>query len=427
MSPTLARVRLWGTNIAAVSFDPVLGHALFEYEPDFIRSGIQVSPIKMPLGPDVFSFPEISPRSFKGLPGLLADSLPDKFGDALINVWLVRQGRPPDSLNPVERLCCTGRRGMGALEYEPVSHELYQDDDSVLQVAMLSKLAADLMAQREEFDPQIPRGRSADDAFKQLISVGSSVGGARAKAVVAWNRQTDEFRPGQVELPQGFEQWIIKLDEEGESKGYGRIEHAYHLMAVAAGIDMSECRLHLEGGRAHFMTRRFDRTPAGDKIHMQTLGAMAHFDFNMPRANSYEQAFEVLRALGLGSGVAEELFRRMAFNVVARNQDDHVKNISFLMDRSGSWRLSPAYDVTYSVGGGPTAYHQMMINGKFEGFRLDDFKACAQMAGLKRGRAEAILEQVVVGVLRWPSFAADAGIPEHQVERIAMAHRIFLR
>jgi serine/threonine-protein kinase HipA len=426
MNPTLARVRLWGTNIAAVSFDPVLGHASFEYEPDFIRSGIQVSPIKMPLGPDVFSFPEISPRSFKGLPGLLADSLPDRFGDALINAWLVRQGRPPDSLNPVERLCCTGRRGMGALEYEPVSHELAQDDDSVLQVAMLSKLAADLMAQREEFDPQIPLVRSADDAFKQLISVGSSVGGARAKAVVAWNRETDEFRPGQVELPQGFEQWIIKLDEEGESKGYGRIEHAYHLMAVAAGIDMSECRLHLEGGRAHFMTRRFDRTPAGDKIHMQTLGAMAHFDFNMPRANSYEQAFEVLRALGLGRGVAEELFRRMAFNVVARNQDDHVKNISFLMDRSGSWRLSPAYDVTYSVGGGPTAYHQMTINGKFEGFGLDDFKACAQMAGLKRGRAEAILEQVGVAVLKWPSFSAVAEIPVHQVERIAKAHRIFL-
>jgi serine/threonine-protein kinase HipA len=259
-----------------------------------------------------------------------------------------------------------------------------------------------------------------------VISVGSSVGGARAKAVVAWNRETDEFRPGQVELPQGFEQWIIKLDEEGESKGYGRIEHAYHLMAVAAGIDMSECRLHLEGGRAHFMTRRFDRTPAGDKIHMQTLGAMAHFDFNMPRANSYEQAFEVLRALGLGRGVAEELFRRMAFNVVARNQDDHVKNISFLMDRSGSWRLSPAYDVTYSVGGGPTAYHQMTINGKFEGFGLDDFKACAQMAGLKRGRAEAILEQVGVAVLKWPSFSAVAEIPVHQVERIAKAHRIFL-
>lgn len=423
MNPTLARVRLWGTNIAAVSFDPVLGHASFEYEPDFIRSGIQVSPIKMPLGPDVFSFPEISPRSFKGLPGLLADSLPDRFGDALINAWLVRQGRPPDSLNPVERLCCTGRRGMGALEYEPVSHELAQDDDSVLQVAMLSKLAADLMAQREEFDPQIPRGRSADDAFKQLISVGSSVGGARAKAVVAWNRETDEFRPGQVELPQGFEHWIIKLDEDGESKGYGRIEHAYHLMAVAAGIDMSECRLHLEGGRAHFMTRRFDRTPAGDKIHMQTLGAMAHFDFNMPRANSYEQAFEVLRALGLGSDVAEELFRRMAFNVVARNQDDHVKNISFLMDRSGSWRLSPAYDVTYSVGGGPTAYHQMTINGKFEGFGIDDFKACAHMAGLKRGRAEAILEQIADAVLSWPSFAATSGVSGHQANKISRSHR----
>lgn len=423
MNPTLARVRLWGTNIAAVSFDPVLGHASFEYEPDFIRSGIQVSPIKMPLGPDVFSFPEISPRSFKGLPGLLADSLPDRFGDALINAWLVRQGRPPDSLNPVERLCCTGRRGMGALEYEPVSHELAQDDDSVLQVAMLSKLAADLMAQREEFDPQIPRGRSADDAFKQLISVGSSVGGARAKAVVAWNRETGEFRPGQIELPKGFEHWIIKLDEDGESKGYGRIEHAYHLMAVAAGIDMSECRLHLEGERAHFMTRRFDRTPAGDKIHMQTLGAMAHFDFNMPRANSYEQAFEVLRALGLGPDVAEELFRRMAFNVVARNQDDHVKNISFLMDRSGSWRLSPAYDVTYSVGGGPTAYHQMMINGKFEGFGIDDFKACAQMAGLKRGRAEAILEQIADAVLSWPSFAATSGVSGHQANKISRSHR----
>lgn len=427
MSPTLARVRLWGTDIAAVSFDPVLGHAFFEYEPDFIRSGIQVSPIRMPLGPDVFSFPEISPRSFKGLPGLLADSLPDRFGDALINAWLIRQGRPPDSLNPVERLCCTGRRGMGALEYEPVTHELAQGDDAVLQVSTLSRLAADLMAQREEFTGQIPRGESADGAFKQLLSVGSSVGGARAKAVVAWNRETGEFRPGQIELPKGFEHWIIKLDEDGESKGYGRIEHAYHLMAVAAGIDMSECRLHLEGGRAHFMTRRFDRTSAGDKVHMQTLGAMAHFDFNMPRSNSYEQAFEVMRALGLGSDSAEELFRRMAFNVVARNQDDHVKNISFLMDRSGSWRLSPAYDVTYSLGGGPTAYHQMTINGEFEGFGIDDFKACAKVAGLKRGRAEAILEQVSSAVQRWPSFAFFSDVPARQVERIAEAHRTFLR
>lgn len=425
MSPTLARVRLWGTDIAAVSFDPIRGHANFEYEPDFIRSGIQVSPLRMPLGPDIFSFPEISPKSFKGLPGLLADSLPDRFGDALINAWLVRQGRPPDSLNPVERLCCTGRRGMGALEYEPVSHELAQGDDSVLQVAALSRLAADLMAQREDFAVRLSRGQSSDEAFKQLLSVGSSVGGARAKAVVAWNRETDEFRPGQAELPKGFEHWIIKLDEDGESKGYGRIEHAYHLMAVAAGIDMSECRLHLEGGRAHFMTRRFDRTPAGGKVHMQTMGAMAHFDFNTPRANSYEQAFEVQRALGLGSDAAEELFRRMAFNVVARNQDDHVKNISFLMDRSGSWSLSPAYDVTYSIGGGPTAFHQMTINGKFDGFGLDDFKACAKMAGLKRGRAEAFLEQVSVAVRQWPSFAAAAGVSELKTDKILKSHRYF--
>ena len=316
---------------------------------------------------------------------------------------------------------------MGALEYEPVSHELAQGDDAVLQVATLSRLAADLMAQREEFTGQIPRDESADGAFKQLLSVGSSVGGARAKAVVAWNRETGEFRPGQIELPKGFEHWIIKLDEDGESKGYGRIEHAYHLMAVAAGIEMSECRLHLEGGRAHFMTRRFDRTSAGDKVHMQTLGAMAHFDFNMPRSNSYEQAFEVMRALGLGSDSAEELFRRMAFNVVARNQDDHVKNISFLMNRSGAWRLSPAYDVTYSIGGGPTAFHQMTINGKFEGFGIDDFKACAKVAGLKRGRAEAILEQVSSAVQRWPSFAFSSDVPARQVERIAEAHRAFLR
>lgn len=425
MSDMIAKVRMWGRTIAGVSVDPARGRIAFAYDEEFARSGIQVAPLKMPLGPDIFTFPELNPETFKGLPGMLADSLPDKFGNALINAWLSHQGRSADSVSAVERLCFMGSRGMGALEYEPARSEIAHRD-TALEVETLSRLASELMSEREAFSARLPRGGKDDEAFRQLLSVGTSAGGARSKAIVAWNRSTDEFRSGQVAPAKGFEPWIIKLDGEGDAKGYGRIEHAYHRMAVAAGIAMSECRLHLEGGRAHFMTRRFDRTLGGDKLHMQTLGALAHFDFNSPKAYGYEQAFDVVRALGLGADTAAELFRRMAFNIVARNQDDHVKNISFLMDKSGAWSLSPAYDITFNQGAGPTSSHQMTLNLKSDGFELSDFKACAKVVGLKRGQAEAILEQVTAAVRRWPEFADADDVDAAKARRIQQSHRLLI-
>lgn len=425
MSRSLAEVRLWGRTIGAVLMDREGGFASFEYAPAFSKSGIEVAPIMMPLGGDIHVFPGLPSTTFKGLPGMLADSLPDRFGNALIDSWLATQGRPPASLNSVERLCFMGRRGMGALEYEPVQGDV-PDDGAALKVAELSRVASELMRQREEAAVRLPRGGDDGEAYRRLISVGSSAGGARAKAVVAWNPDSDDFRSGQADLPQGFEHWIIKLDEGGEAGGYGRIEHAYHRMARKAGVSMADCRLHLEGGRAHFMTRRFDREQGGGKVHMQTLGALAHYDFNSPRAHSYEQAFGVLRRLGLGADAAEELYRRMVFNVVARNQDDHVKNISFLMDKSGSWRLSPAYDLTHNMGVGPTASHQMTVNMKSDGFGLDDLRAVAKVAGLKRGLGDAILEQVTAAVRGWEGFATLDGVPESWARRVGANHRILI-
>lgn len=425
MSVNIAKVRMWDRTIAGVSVDPASGRIDFAYDSAFARSGIQVAPLKMPLGPDIFTFTALNPETFKGLPGMLADSLPDKFGNALINAWLAQQGRSADSVNAVERLCFMGSRGMGALEYEPARSEIVHRD-AALEVETLSRLADELMSERQAFSARLPSGGKDDEAFRQLISVGTSAGGARSKAIIAWSRSTDEFRSGQVALPKGFEPWIIKLDGSGDSKGYGRIEHAYHRMALAAGITMSECRLHLEGGRAHFMTRRFDRTAGGEKLHMQTLGALAHFDFNAHRAYGYEQAFDVVRALGLGADTAAELFRRMVFNVVARNQDDHVKNISFLMDKSGAWSLSPAYDVTFNQGSGPTSSHQMTINMKSDGFGLSDFKACAKVAGLKRGQAEDILEQVTAAVRTWPEFAEADDVTPAKAKRIQHSHRLVI-
>lgn len=425
MSVNIAKVRMWDRTIAGVSVDPASGRIDFAYDRAFARSEIQVAPLKMPLGQDIYTFPELNPKTFKGLPGMLADSLPDMFGNALIDAWLAQQGRSADSVNAVERLCFMGSRGMGALEYEPAKSEIAHGDGT-LEVDTLSRLASEMMREREAFSARLRRGGKDDEAFRQLLSVGTSAGGARSKAIVAWSRSKDEFRSGQIALPKGFEPWIIKLDGDGDAKGYGRIEHAYHRMAVAAGITMSECRLHLEGGRAHFMTRRFDRTAVGEKLHMQTLGALAHLDFNVPRTHGYEQAFDVVRALGLGADTAAELFRRMVFNVVARNQDDHVKNISFLMDKSGAWSLSPAYDVTFNQGPGHTSSHQMTINMKSDGFGISDFKACAKVAGLKRGQAEDILEQVTAAVRKWPEFAEADDVTPAKAKRIQQSHRLLI-
>ena len=431
---TLAEVRLWGRTIGAVSLATGEQVADFQYEPAFVSSGIQLSPLVMPLSRQVYRFPELPRETFHGLPGLLADSLPDKFGNALINAWLAGQGRSPDSFNAIERLCYTGSRGMGALEFVPMSGPRLQQSTQV-DIQALVALASDVLANRNQFASSLANEEKAE-ALKDILRVGTSAGGARAKAVIAWNRQTNEVRSGQVSTESGFEYWLLKFDgvsgnrdrELDDPQGYCAIEYAYYLMATAAGIDMFESRLLEEGGRRHFMTRRFDRTDDGDKLHMQSLCALAHFDFNQAGAYSYEQALLVIRQLGLPMQAREEQFRRMAFNIIARNQDDHVKNIAFLMDRRGQWSLSPAYDVTYSYNpqGAWTATHQMTLNGKRDGFTLDDFIQCGKNAGLKRGRAETIVSEVQTTVARWPEFAETAKVAPQWIDEVERYLRLDL-
>ena len=428
---TVAEVRLWGKAIGAVSWDENTQLANFEYQPEFIGSGIEVAPITMPLADRIYSFPALPRESFYGLPGLLADSLPDDFGNALINAWLAREGRDPGSFNPVERLCYTGNRGMGALEYAPSSGPSAGTSEDV-DIKALVDLASEILAHRNKLEGSfaVPDRRKS---LQQILRVGTSAGGARAKAIVAWNPDTNEVRSGQIDAGTGFSYWLLKFDgvsgnrdkELEDPAGYGLIEYAYHRMAVAAGIDMKECRLLKEDGRSHFMSRRFDRTDTGQKIHMQSLGAIAHFDFRKAGAYSYEQALRTIRKLGMTTDSVEEQFRRMAFNVIGRNQDDHVKNMAFLMDRKGDWSLAPAFDVTYSYNpsGEWTSSHQMSLNGKRDDFALDDFKACARNASMKRGRAEKILRQVQDAIVRWKDFAAEAGVPGNVSDMIENAHR----
>jgi serine/threonine-protein kinase HipA len=429
----IARVQLWGRTIGAVSLAEGRDVAAFQYDPEFARSEIELSPLVMPLSDRVYEFPALPRNTFHGLPGLLADSLPDRFGTALIDAWLAAQGRAPESFSAVERLCYTGMRGMGALEYAPVLGPRPRVA-SRIKVDALVALAGEVLRNRDERRARFGADRQGK-ALRDILRVGTSAGGARAKAVIAWNRKTDEVRSGQVEAPPGFEYWLLKFDgvagnrdkELEDPKGYGAIEYAYHLMARAAGIAMSECRLLEENGRRHFMTRRFDRLPEGGKLHMQSLSALAHFDFNQAGAYGYEQALLVVRQLGLPMAAVEEQFRRMAFNIVARNQDDHAKNIAFLMDKRGQWSLAPAFDVTYSYNpaGVWTGTHQMTLNGKRDGFAAADFDACAKAALMKRGRAAAILEEVRGAVRRWPEFAAQAGVPAAIAESIAASHRLF--
>ncbi|MCH8895966.1 MAG: type II toxin-antitoxin system HipA family toxin, partial [Proteobacteria bacterium] len=351
---TVAEVKLWGRTIGAVSLADGGQVAAFEYDAAFADSGIEISPITMPLSARIYSFADLSRETFYGLPGLLADSLPDKFGNALIDAWLATQGRQPDSFNAIERLCYTGARGMGALEFSPAIGPQALEANQV-QIDRLVELATDVLTHRNDFGVSFA-GAGKEQALNDILRVGTSAGGARAKAVIAWNRSTNEVRSGQVPAGEGFEYWLLKFDgvkgnqdkELEDPQGYGVIEYAYWKMAGDCGITMSECRLFEENGRQHFMTRRFDRPAGGGKLHLQSLGALAHYDFNDAGAYAYEQALLVIRQLGLPMRATEEQYRRMVFNVVARNQDDHVKNIAFLMDKAGNWSLAPAFAMTYS-------------------------------------------------------------------------------
>ena len=431
---TLAEVQLWGRRIGAVSLADGATHAAFQYDPEFAASGIQVAPLTMPLSERVFTFPELPTRTFHGLPGLLSDSLPDRFGNALIDAWLATQGRSPESFNSVERLCYIGARGMGALEFVPALGPSPQRSEKVA-VDRLVTLASEVLTHRNRLSGSF-RAPDRERALQDILQVGTSAGGARAKAVIAWNPATEEVRTGQLAAGAGFEYWLIKFDgvagnrdkELEDPKGFGAVEYAYYRMALAAGITMPECRLLEENGRRHFMSRRFDRLDGGGKLHMQSLGALAHFDYNLAGAYSYEQAFLVMRRNCSSMAAIGSSSWRMTFNIVARNQDDHVKNIAFLMDRQGAWSLSPAFDVTYSYNpaGDWTSSHQMTMNGKRDGFTLEDLRQCAKSASLRRGREKVIFDEVRGAVARWPEFAKQAGVAAAWAREIGQNLRLDL-
>lgn len=419
---TLAEVMLWDTKIGTVMLPDNSNIAIFRYDRDFLNSGIEVSPITMPLSTRQYSFAGLSYETFRGLPGLLADSLPDKFGNAVIDQWLARQGRDKSSFNAVERLCYTGKRGMGALEFKPTLGPDYSTNDKV-NVDSLVELASDILNKRNELHIN-----ADDNAMKQILKIGTSAGGARAKAVIAWNEENNDIRSGQIDAGDGYDYWLIKFDgvsgngdhDLKDIPAYTRIEYAYYLMAKTAGIKMNECKLYRDNDRYHFMTKRFDREENGRKLHMQTLGAVAHYDYNEPTAYSYEMAALVLRKLGLSYDYMEQLCLRMIFNVIAKNNDDHVKNISFLMNRRGEWSLAPAYDLTYSYE--PSNLwlraHQMSVNGKRSDITTDDLIECALVMDIPKAKCKTMIEQVESAVSKFSDFAEKAYLPKNDTERL---------
>ncbi|SDL80194.1 serine/threonine-protein kinase HipA [Daejeonella rubra] len=410
-----AYVNIWNKRVGAVSWDPDRRLASFEYDAGFSVNGWDIAPLKMPLEQSdvIYSFPELSNTStFKGLPGLLADILPDRYGNTLINTWLARNGREADSMNPVEMLCFVGRRGMGALEFEPVNPQS-ADTSTKLEIASLIEIARDLLNDRQQFNSGL--GADREKALLDIIKIGTSAGGARAKALIAYNDQTKEVRSGQAEAPKGFSHWIIKFDgvhdsQFGESYGYGRVEMAYHLMAKDCGIEMTECRLLEEGERAHFMTKRFDRAPGQGKIHVQSWCAINHADFQEVGAHSYEGLFQTMRALILPYPQAEQLYRRMVFNIIARNCDDHTKNFSFMMDKQGVWKLAPAFDVCYAYRPGSVwvSRQSLTVNGKRENFKMDDLLNLAKEMNIKK--AAAIISEIQGVLKKWPFYADQVGV-----------------
>jgi serine/threonine-protein kinase HipA len=424
----IAKVFIWNHFVGAVMWDEKRKYASFEFDPSFIDKKLDIAPLTMPLkrlqaGERKFSFPTLNKESFRGLPGLLSDSLPDKFGNRIIDAWLKRNKKDAANFNPVNRLCYIGARGMGALEFEPSIGEKYEIND-IIEINELIKLTRDILDSKKKLRTNL--SKKANKALSEIISVGTSAGGARAKGIIAYNEKTGEVRTGQSEAPEGFEHWIIKFDgvtneKLGDPKGYGRIEYAYHLMAKACGIEMTECRLLKEHNRAHFMTKRFDREN-GEKLHMQSLCAIAHYDYNDSYSWSYEDAFRVILKLNLGYPALEQLFRRMVFNVIARNQDDHTKNISFLMNSKGKWKLAPAYDVTYAYDPANIwmKAHQMSINGKNENIDRSDILSLAKEMDIKK--AKAILEEMKLVIKKWKKFAADADVATTQVNAIGKTH-----
>lgn len=405
---TTAYVKIWDRRVGAVAWDPEQELAFFEYDKSFLSSGWEVSPIRMPLNSNVFYFPQLRNTStFRGMPGLLADSLPDRYGNELINKWLARNGRPENSLNPVELLCFIGNRGMGALEFEP-SVLLAKKEATQIELSSLIETTKRLLQEKERFETHTDH--EMQDVLLDVLKMGTSAGGARPKAIIAYNEKTGTIRSGQTLQDPGFEHWLIKFDgvndtQFGATFGYGRVEMAYYKMAVDCGIQMEECRLIEEEGRAHFMTKRFDRKMDNQKIHMQTLCGLQHYDFNQVTSFSYEQVFQTMRLLKLNYSEAEQMFRRMIFNVLARNCDDHTKNFAFLMNQEGKWSLSPAYDIchAYRPDSEWVSQHNLSINGKRKDFSLQDFLQIAEQNSIRNPKS--IIEEVLERVNKWNDYA----------------------
>lgn len=412
----VARVKMFGMNVGTFKWDDTYDMARFEYDEHFVGKGLEPSPLMMPVKQGrIYSFGNLNRDVFYGLPGMLADSLPDTYGRALFDKWLSMVGRT--SGNPIETLCFLGQRCMGALEFEPATGPI--TTDMKIEIDSLVEVAKEALSKKEEFGTNLDADRKA--AIAEILRLGTSAGGQRAKAVIAYNKETGEVRSGQVQAPTGFDYYLIKLDgvsaEAGfqETENFGRLEFSFSLLAKECGIEMTECALIEENGRAHFLTKRFDRVN-GNKIHMQTLCGIAHYDFHLRRAYSYEQAFNVMRRLRLPYSQAEEMFLRMVFNVVIRNQDDHTKNISFLMDNVGKWRLSPAYDLgfAYNPKGAWTNTHQMSINGKFDDITRQDLQAFAISNNIKN--ANEIIDKVCEVTSKWPEMAKNCGVPKEMID-----------
>jgi serine/threonine-protein kinase HipA len=415
----VAKVNMFGLPVGTFRWDERYDVARFEYDSSFVGRGLEPSPLMMPVREGrVYSFVGLDKETYKGLPGMLADSLPDTYGRALFDRWLALTGRT--SSNPIETLCFLGKRCMGALEFEPAMDMAF-DPNTLFEIDSLVKVASDALSEKSSFGVNLNDDKKA--AIAEILRLGTSAGGQRAKAIIAYNKETGEVRSGQVEVPPGFDYYLIKLDGVSAIAGFkdtgnhGRLEYSFYKLAKACGIEMTDCSLIKENGRAHFLTKRFDRNN-GKKIHMQTLCGMAHFDYRIHRAYSYEQAFNVMRVLRLPYSAAQEMFRRMVFNVVVRNQDDHTKNISFLMGEDGIWRLSPAYDMGYAFNpkGGWTATHQMSINGKFDDITRQDLITFAHQNNIKD--AAQVIDEIAEAASHWPDLAKECGVPKTVTDAI---------
>jgi len=416
----IAEIKIWDKLVGAVAWNASTGHATFEYDAKFKRLAWDLAPLKMPVSitKSKFDFPELRKDksseydTFKGLPGLLADVLPDKYGNQLINMYLAQQGRPQESMNPVEMLCFIGTRGMGALEFEPTVLKENKRAFSIVLKDLIS-IAQKILNQREKFVGNL--NKEEEQAVLEILKIGTSAGGARPKAVIAWNEKTDEIKSGQTKAPKGFEHWLIKLDavsnvQLGESTGFGRVEMAYYNMATACGIDMMPSRLYEENGRAHFITKRFDRAGSETKHHVQTFCAMKHFDFNSVNSFSYEQLFQCMRELKLSYADAEQMFRRMVFNVIARNCDDHTKNFSFRLKQEANWELAPAYDVchAYRPGSEWVSQHALSINGKRKNITKEDLQLIG--SSIKCKKANEIINEINDQVNTWQKYAKEVNV-----------------